>query len=79
MIQLSHFSFWAPATDVQLLYDLNLEIKRSEMRAAAMLAAVTADDPAAITPADAFRAATEGGAWACRVDGRRYARHRPAG
>ena len=30
MIQLSHFSFWAPATDVQLLYDLNLEIKRSE-------------------------------------------------
>ena len=39
-----------------------------EMRAAAMLAAVTAGDPAAITPADVFRAATEGGARACRVD-----------
>ncbi len=39
-----------------------------EMRAAAMLAAVTADDPAAVTPADVFRAATEGGARACRVD-----------
>ena len=40
-----------------------------EMRAAALLASVTADDPAAITPADVFRAATEGGARACRVDG----------
>jgi len=39
-----------------------------EMRAAVMLAAVTAGDPAAITPADVFRAATEGGAQACRVD-----------
>ncbi len=39
-----------------------------EMRAAAMLAAVTSDDPAAVTPADVFRAATEGGARACRVD-----------
>ena len=39
-----------------------------EMRAAALLAAVTAADPAAITPADVFRAATEGGAQACRVD-----------
>jgi len=39
-----------------------------EMRAAAMLAAVTAGDPVAITPADVFRAATEGGARACRVD-----------
>jgi 5-methylthioadenosine/S-adenosylhomocysteine deaminase len=38
------------------------------MRAAAMLAAVTSGDPAAITPADVFRAATEGGARACRVD-----------
>jgi 5-methylthioadenosine/S-adenosylhomocysteine deaminase len=39
-----------------------------EMRAAALLASVVADDPAAITTADAFRAATEGGAQACRVD-----------
>jgi 5-methylthioadenosine/S-adenosylhomocysteine deaminase len=39
-----------------------------EMRAAALLASVTADDPAALTPADVFRAATEGGARACRVD-----------
>lgn len=39
-----------------------------EMRAAALLAAITADDPAAITPADVFHAATEGGARACRVD-----------
>lgn len=39
-----------------------------EMRAAALLASVTADDPAAITPADVFRAATAGGARACRVD-----------
>ncbi len=39
-----------------------------EMRAAVMLAAVAADDPAAITPTDVFRAATEGGARACRVD-----------
>lgn len=39
-----------------------------EMRAAAMLAAVTAGDPVAITPADVFRAATEGGARACRVN-----------
>ncbi len=31
MIQLSHFSFWAPATDVQLLYGLNLEIKRKRV------------------------------------------------
>jgi len=39
-----------------------------EMRAAAMLAAVTSGDPVAITPADVFRAATEGGARACRVN-----------
>ena len=39
-----------------------------EMRAAALLASVTADDPAVLTPADVFRAATEGGARACRVD-----------
>ena len=39
-----------------------------EMRAAALLAAVTTDDPAAVAPADVFRAATEGGARACRVD-----------
>ena len=39
-----------------------------EMRAAALLAAVGANDPAAITTADVFRAATEGGARACRVD-----------
>jgi 5-methylthioadenosine/S-adenosylhomocysteine deaminase len=39
-----------------------------DMRAAVMLAAVTTDNPAAITPADVFRAATEGGARSCRVD-----------
>jgi len=39
-----------------------------EMRVAALLAAVTAGDPAAITPSGVFRAATEGGARACRVD-----------
>ena len=39
-----------------------------EMRAAALLGSIAADDPAAITPADVFRAATEGGALACRVD-----------
>jgi 5-methylthioadenosine/S-adenosylhomocysteine deaminase len=39
-----------------------------EMRAAALLAAVGANDPAAITTADVFRAATGGGAQACRVD-----------
>ncbi len=39
-----------------------------EMRAAALLGSIAADDPAAITPADVFRAATEGGAQACRVD-----------
>jgi len=39
-----------------------------EMRAAALLGSIAADDPAAITPADVFRAATEGGARACRVD-----------
>ncbi|MCD6345016.1 MAG: amidohydrolase family protein [Anaerolineae bacterium] len=39
-----------------------------EMRAAALLTSVTADDPAALTPADVFRAATEGGARVCRVD-----------
>lgn len=39
-----------------------------EMRAAALLAAVGANDPGAITTADVFRAATEGGARACRVD-----------
>lgn len=39
-----------------------------EMRAAALLAAVATGDPAAIAPADVFRAATEGGARACRVD-----------
>jgi 5-methylthioadenosine/S-adenosylhomocysteine deaminase len=38
-----------------------------EMRAAALLASLAADDPAAITPADVFRTATEGGARACRV------------
>jgi len=30
MIQLSHFSFWAPGTDVQLLHDLDLEIEPGE-------------------------------------------------
>ena len=39
-----------------------------EMRAAALLGSIAADNPAAITPADVFRAATEGGARACRVD-----------
>jgi 5-methylthioadenosine/S-adenosylhomocysteine deaminase len=39
-----------------------------EMRAAALLAAVGANDPAAIGAADVFRAATVGGARACRVD-----------
>ena len=39
-----------------------------EMRAAALLASIITGDPAAITPADVFRAATEGGARACRVD-----------
>lgn len=39
-----------------------------EMRAAALLGSIAADNPAAITPADVFRAATEGGAQACRVD-----------
>jgi 5-methylthioadenosine/S-adenosylhomocysteine deaminase len=39
-----------------------------EMRAAVMLGSIAADNPAAITPADVFRAATEGGARACRVD-----------
>ena len=39
-----------------------------EMRAAALLAAVGASDPAAITTADVFCAATAGGARACRVD-----------
>ena len=39
-----------------------------EMRAAALLGSVSAEGPAAVTPADVFRAATEGGARACRVD-----------
>lgn len=39
-----------------------------EMRAAALMGSIAADDPAAITPTDVFRAATEGGAQACRVD-----------
>jgi len=39
-----------------------------EMRAATLLGGVGTDDPAAVTPADVFRAATEGGARACRVD-----------
>jgi len=39
-----------------------------EMRTAALLGSIAADDPAAITPADVFRAATEGGAKACRVE-----------
>ena len=39
-----------------------------EMRAAALLGSIGADDPAAVTPADVFRAATRGGARACRVD-----------
>jgi 5-methylthioadenosine/S-adenosylhomocysteine deaminase len=39
-----------------------------EMRAAAMLASVSAGDPASITPSDVFRAATESGARACRLD-----------
>jgi len=39
-----------------------------EMRAAVLLASVTAGDPATVTPADVFRAATEGGARACQVD-----------
>lgn len=39
-----------------------------EMRAAALLAAIGANDPAAISTVDVFRAATEGGARACRVD-----------
>jgi len=39
-----------------------------EMRAAALLASITTGDPASITPADVFHAATEGGARACRVD-----------
>ncbi len=39
-----------------------------EMRAAVMLASVVTGGPTAITPADVFRAATEGGARACRVD-----------
>lgn len=39
-----------------------------EMRAGALLAAVGANDPAAITTADVFHAATAGGARACRVD-----------
>ena len=39
-----------------------------EMRAAALLSSVTTGDPAAISPADVFAAATQGGARACRVD-----------
>lgn len=39
-----------------------------EMRTAALLGSIGANDPAAVTPADVFRAATEGGARACRVD-----------
>lgn len=39
-----------------------------EMRAAALLSSMGAADPAAVTPADVFRAATEVGARACRVD-----------
>jgi len=39
-----------------------------EMRMAALLASVGASDPAAITTADVFHAATMGGARACRVD-----------
>jgi len=39
-----------------------------EMRAAVLLGSMGAGDPSAITPADVFRAATEGGARACRVD-----------
>ncbi len=39
-----------------------------EMRAASLLASVTSADPAAISSADIFRAATQGGALACRVD-----------
>jgi len=39
-----------------------------EMRVAALLGSLGAGDPSAITPADVFRAATEGGARACGVD-----------
>lgn len=39
-----------------------------EMRMAALLACINANDPSVITPTDVFRAATEGGAQACRVD-----------
>jgi len=39
-----------------------------EMRIAALLGSIEAGDPSAITPADVFRAATESGARACRVD-----------
>jgi len=39
-----------------------------EMRAAALLGSIGAGNPSAITPADVFRAATKGGARACRVD-----------
>jgi len=39
-----------------------------EMRTAALLASIGANDPAAITTADVFHAATAGGARACRVD-----------
>jgi 5-methylthioadenosine/S-adenosylhomocysteine deaminase len=38
-----------------------------EMRVAALLGSVSMGDPAAISTADVFRAATEGGARACRV------------
>jgi 5-methylthioadenosine/S-adenosylhomocysteine deaminase len=39
-----------------------------EMRAALLLGSIGTGDPSAITPADVFRAATEGSARACRVD-----------
>ena len=39
-----------------------------EMRAAVLLGSIGSGDPAAITPADVFCAATEGGARACRID-----------
>jgi 5-methylthioadenosine/S-adenosylhomocysteine deaminase len=39
-----------------------------EMRMAALLGSVATADPAALSAADVFRAATEGGARACRVD-----------
>jgi 5-methylthioadenosine/S-adenosylhomocysteine deaminase len=39
-----------------------------EMRVAALLASVASSDPAAISSADVFRAATQDGALACRIN-----------